>query len=240
MLVAGLARMLDLDEAGFADALSRIGLPELHGAARVIPKSLNHISGWGLEVSLPHAHEHRRLRDIRAIVTGSGLAGKAKELAVAAFELLARAEGAIHGCDPEEVVFHETGALDSVMDMCLACEFFAMLSPDVFICGPLPVCDGEIRCRHGLLAAPAPATLFLLQGAPIYGIPSAGETVTPTAIALLRAFGAAFGPWPAMILSREARIYGTRKLPGVPNGAIFAVGSPHSMHFDHCDENRRE
>jgi len=224
MLVAGLSRMLDLDAAAFEEALSRIGLPELAKAAALTPKSLNHISGWGLRVDLPHSHEHNSLADIRAIIGRSALSEKAKALSLAAFGLLAEAEGAVHGVDPEDVVFHEAGALDSILDMCLASELFARLSPGTFICGPLPVCDGEISCRHGLLASPAPATLFLLQGVPIYGIPSAGETVTPTAIALLRAFGAAFGPWPPMVLRREARIYGTRVLPGVPNGAIFALG----------------
>lgn len=231
MLVAGLARMLDLDGNAFDEALSRIGLPELAGAAALIPKSLNHISGWGLRVDLPHAHEHNRLADIRAIIERSALSEAAKDLSLAAFALLAEAEGAVHGVSPEEVVFHEAGALDSILDMCLASELFARLSPATFICGPLPVCDGKISCRHGLLASPAPATLFLLQGVPIYGIPSAGETVTPTAIALLRAFGASFGHWPPMVLRREARVYGTRVLPGVPNGAIFAIGDAHPEEF---------
>jgi len=226
MLAAGLARMLGLSEADFAETLSRIGLPELAGAAAVIPKHLNHISGWGLRVDLPHAHEHNNLADIRTILERSALSETAKTLSLAAFHLLAEAEGAVHGMAAENVVFHEVGALDSILDMCLASELFAMLSPATFICSPLPVCDGEISCRHGLLASPAPATLFLLQGVPIYGIPSAGETVTPTAIALLRAFGASFGPWPPMVLRREDRIYGNRVLPGVANGAIFALGEP--------------
>ena len=78
--------------------------------------------------------------------------------------------------------------------------------------------------RHGLLATPAPAVLHLLAGLPVYGIQSHGETVTPTAAALLRAMDATFGLWPAVTLTRHVRAYGGRVLPGVPNGALFALG----------------
>ena len=78
---------------------------------------------------------------------------------------------------------------------------------------------------HGLLPAPAPAVLKLLRGAPVHGIASRGETVTPTGLALLKAFDAEFGPWPSMVLENEALVYGTKVFPDVPNGAIFAYGT---------------
>jgi pyridinium-3,5-bisthiocarboxylic acid mononucleotide nickel chelatase len=95
----------------------------------------------------------------------------------------------------------------------------------MFVCGPLPLCDGTVRCDHGLLPAPAPAVLDLLQGVPVRGIQSEGETVTPTAIALLKGLGAQFGAWPEMTIARTALVYGGRVLPGVPNGALFATGT---------------
>ena len=164
-----------------------------------------------------------------AIVAASGLTPRAKELSLAAFGLLAEAEAHVHGTTPDKIHFHEVGALDSILDVCLTCALFDRLSPDRFVCGPLPVCDGVVRCDHGLLATPAPASLRLLEGLPVVGIPSEGETLTPTAVSLLKALGAQFGPWPAMVIERQERIYGTRVLPGVSNGAMFVWGTAHDL-----------
>lgn len=224
MFVSGLAALSGLDEAGFADVLACLGLAELHGAARVVPRSVDGIAGVGLEVSLPHVHAHRHLSDILGIIDKSAMAPSARSLAARTFGILAEAEAAVHGTRPEDVHFHEVGALDSLLDVCATCELFARLAVDRFVCSPLPVCDGTVRCAHGLLATPAPAVLHLLTGLPVYGIESQGETVTPTAAALLQALGATFGSWPAVTLTRHVRAYGGRMLPGVPNGAIFAVG----------------
>ena len=148
-----------------------------------------------------------------------------------AFETLAIAEGEIHGKPPEEITFHEVGALDSILDICLVSAIFDQLSPDSFVCSPLPVCDGVIRCEHGMLAAPAPAVLQMLEGVPVYGIDSTGETITPTAIALLKALGARFEGWPAMTVEKVVRVFGGRIVPNVPNGAIFVLGRPHALKY---------
>ena len=224
MFVSGLAGVSDLDAAGFAALLECLGVADLSGAARGVPRSLGGIAGVGLAVDLPHVHEHRHLADILEIIEKSAMHVSAKAMAARAFGILAEAEAAVHGTRPENVHFHEVGALDSLLDVCAACELFVRLDVDRFVCSPLPVCDGTVRCAHGLLSTPAPAVLHLLAGMPIYGIESQGETVTPTAAALLRAMGATFGPWPAVALMRHVRVYGGRVLPGVPNGAIFALG----------------
>ena len=225
MFVSGLAGLCGLDAPGFGEVLSRLGLAELSEAARVVPRSLEGIAGVGLAVSLPQSHEHRHLSDILAIIADNAMAEPAKDLAAKTFRLLAEAEAKVHGSSPEDVHFHEVGALDSLLDVCVACELFVRLAPARFVCSPLPVCDGTVRCAHGTLATPAPAVLYLLTGMPVYGIPSSGETVTPTAAALLGALGATFGPWPAMVLERHVRAYGSRVLPGVPNGAVFSLGT---------------
>jgi len=224
MFVSGLAGVSNLDAAGFAAVLDCLGAAELSGAARVVPRSLDGIAGVGLDVDLPQAHEHRHLGDILEIIEKSAMRVPAKAMAAKAFGILAEAEAAVHGTRPENVHFHEVGALDSLLDVCAACELFVRLDVARFVCSPLPVCDGTVRCAHGVLSTPAPAVLHLLTGLPIYGIESQGETVTPTAAALLRAMGATFGPWPAVTLTRHVRAYGGRVLPGVPGGAIFALG----------------
>lgn len=223
MLLAGLLRMTACEEDVLNQTLAAI-LPELAGSVRLTRRLVNHIGGWHAEVSLPHQHEHRTFADILAIIEAGGMSDRAKALAAEAFRLIAHAEATVHGKRPEDVHFHEVGALDSILDICMSCELFVRLDPARFVVSPLPVADGSVVCAHGVLPVPAPAVLELLEYIPVRPFPAEGETVTPTAIALLRALGAAFGPWPAMRVERRALVYGTRVFPNAPNGAIFACG----------------
>jgi uncharacterized protein (DUF111 family) len=99
-----------------------------------------------------------------------------------------------------------------------------MLAPERFICSPLPLADGAIHCAHGCIPAPAPAVLRLLDGVPVCGFKGEGETVTPTALALLKALGATFGPWPEFTVQKTLISYGEKIFPNLPNGAIWALG----------------
>ncbi|KUG28757.1 hypothetical protein ASZ90_001363 [hydrocarbon metagenome] len=228
MFVAGLVRLAGLGAPALAGIVARLGVPELDGALAVVDRSVSGIAGAGCDIRLPHVHSHTTMADIRGLIDAGRLSVRGRELALTAFGELARAEAAVHGVAVDDVAFHEVGALDSILDVCLSAELFAMIDPSRFVCSPLPVSDGVVACAHGLMSTPAPATLALLEGMPIYGIPGgipgAGETVTPTAAALVRAFAAQFGPWPPMRLMRQVRAYGGRVIPGVPNGAIFALG----------------
>ncbi|MDO5538231.1 MAG: DUF111 family protein, partial [Desulfovibrionaceae bacterium] len=219
----GLSRLLDLDDQAL-NALAGGIMPELAGCLSVGRAEVNAIGGWRAEVTLPHQHEHRTLADILVLLEKADISPRARELAGSTFTLLARAEGRVHGRAPEEVHFHEVGALDSVLDITLGCVLYDMLSPDLFQVSPLPVADGSVVCAHGVLPVPAPAVLELLDGIPVVPFAGTGETVTPTAIALLKSLGAQFGPWPAMLVEKHALAYGTRVFPGAPNGAVFALG----------------
>ena len=223
-MVAGLARMLGADQPLLDEMIASIGVPGLAGSLAVMPHSLNEVGGWRCEVTLPHEHSHRTLADIKDIIAKSAMTDRAKELAAKAFTVLAEAEGAVHGKETDTVSFHEVGALDSILDTCLAAILFDRLNPDLFVCGPLPVCDGTVHCAHGKLPVPAPAVMRLLRDMPVRGIATSGETLTPTGVALLKAFGANFGVWPAMTVATEALVYGSRVFEGVANGAIFAFG----------------
>ncbi len=173
----------------------------------------------------------------------------AQMFARSVFDLLAEVEGRIHGIPVLDVAFHEIGALDSILDICLAAVLFDWLQPARLICSPLPVADGAIRCAHGLLMSPAPAVQDLLVGVPIYGVPAEGETVTPTALALLKAFGATFGHWPSIVPDNLVRIYGGKVFKSLPNGALFAIGNSHAggadeaasisahFHLDHLHDH---
>ena len=231
IMLAGLAALGGLDNARLAALTEELNLPALQGCVRLEPRSVNHVAGFGCHIDLPHEHEHRTLADILTIIDASRMPERAKEAAVRAFRLLAEAEGAVHGIAPESVSFHEVGALDSILDICMVCALFERLSPDLFVCSPLPMGDGGVQCAHGWIPTPAPAVLELLEGIAVCGFAGRGETVTPTAVALLRTLGAQFGPWPAMVVERRALVYGDRVFENAPNGAVFAMGRglPESM-----------
>ena len=202
-------------------------VPALQGSVAITRREVGGIGGWHAEVTLPEAHDHRSLAHIRDIITASGLTPGARALAQDCFALLARCEAEVHGKEPDDVTFHEVGALDSILDICLACALFDRVAPAQFVVGPLPLADGSVLCAHGRIPAPAPAVLALLSGVPVRpfaGDASAGELVTPTAIALLRTLGCEFGPWPAFRVTATALVYGSKVFPGTANGAVFAVG----------------
>ena len=199
-------------------------LPELSGCLALERVEVNAIGGLHAKVTLPHQHSHRTLADVEAIIEASSMQDAAKKYALAAFTMLARAEGSVHGKSPSSVHFHEVGALDSILDTCLSCELFCRLGVDRLVASPLPLGDGQVTCAHGILPVPAPAVLELLENIPVRPFNGEGETVTPTAISLLRAFGAEFGPWPRMLMQRKVLAYGTRVFANAPNGALFAYG----------------
>lgn len=221
MLVTGLSRLAGLDDTALGELIDDIGLDSLHGVLSVKPHLVKAISGWHAHIDLPHEHAHRTLASILELIDASALTPAAKRLAADTFIYLGEAEAKIHGIELQRISFHEVGALDSILDICLSAALFTHLAPVNFHCSPLPLCDGLIRCEHGILASPAPAVQEMLRQVPVYGIASRGETVTPTAMAFLKAAGARFGQWPQARIVDVARAYGGRILSGVPNGAMF-------------------
>ena len=180
----------------------------------------------------PHGHhqEHRGLGEIRRLVRRSGIPAPVAEDALSVFALLATAEAKVHGVSPEEVHFHEVGALDSIADILAAASAFHQIAPDEAWCSPIHVGCGTVRCAHGVLPVPAPATLELLKGLPAYSDGLRGELATPTGVALLRHFCAGFSPMPPLVV--EAVGYGAgSKDFGIPSlfratlGAAAAKGS---------------
>ncbi len=224
ILLTGFSRLLEKDNAAL-NALAAGIMPELDNALHIEPCQVSAIGGFRARVDLPHQHEHRTLADITGLLEKAELTETARAMALRTFALLAEAEGRVHGKKPDEVHFHEVGALDSILDITLACMLFDELHPDLFQVSPLPVADGSVVCQHGILPVPAPAVLELLDGIPVVPFAGKGETVTPTAIALLKSLGASFGPWPAMLVEKHALAFGTKVFENAPNGAIFALGS---------------
>lgn len=224
MLLTGMARMANVSGEDLNQRVEALGIVALRNCLRLEQTAVDNISGWKAVITLPRERAHRSFADIRKLIDASTMTACAKNIASATFSALAYVEGEIHGKPANAVTFHEVGALDSILDICMVASLFDEISPAQLFCSPLPVCDGVIHCAHGMINAPAPAVMHMLEGVPVYGIDSTGETVTPTAIALLKTLGTRFELWPAMRVEKTARVYGSRILPNVPNGAIFASG----------------
>lgn len=174
--------------------------------------------------SHPHAHAHVGLRDIRALLRDSRLSPGVRERAERVFERLARAEAAIHRIPVERVHFHEVGAVDAIVDVVGSLLALDLLGVQEVFVSPLPLSAGTVRCDHGVLPVPAPATVRLLHGAPFVPSDLRGELITPTAAAIFAAECPRIGVLPAMTLAAAGYGAGTRDLADRPNVLRVLIG----------------
>lgn len=172
-------------------------------------------------------HPHRHLSDIEAIIGASQLPAPVKEAALAAFRRLAEAEAEVHGSTPQQVHFHEVGAVDAIVDVCGALLGVHLLGVEGVSCGPVPQGSGFVDCAHGRIPVPVPATTLLLRGVPTVGADGphpTGELVTPTGATLLLTLVDRWGARPPMTVDRVACGLGGRDRGAVPNALRFFVG----------------
>jgi uncharacterized protein (TIGR00299 family) protein len=173
--------------------------------------------------SAEHA-PHRSLAEIDQLIDGSLLGKSGKARAKELFQKLGTAEAAIHGTTLERVHLHEVGALDSIIDIVGAVYAMESLGVDRVVASPLNVGSGTIRSAHGLYPVPAPATLSLLQGAPIYSGPQQTELVTPTGALLVAGYAQEYGVIPRMRVSTIGYGAGSRDFPDTPNVLRVLIG----------------
>jgi uncharacterized protein (DUF111 family) len=140
-----------------------------------------------VRVVAPEEHVHRDWAAVRALLDRAGLPARAHARAHDAFRRLAHAEGRVHRMPPDRVVFHEVGAVDALADVCGVALALEALGVGRVTCSPLPAGRGLVSAAHGVLPLPAPATLELLRGVPLYGVAADVELVTPTGVALVAA-----------------------------------------------------
>lgn len=172
-----------------------------------------------------HSHApHRSLSSILGIIGVAPLGERVKERASRAFQLLGEAEAAIHSIPIEKVHFHEVGAVDTIADIVCAAAGCEALGVDRWVCSPLNVGSGTVKCAHGTLPVPAPATIALLGDAPVYAAGEPMERVTPTGAAILRMLDVQYGPLPAMRVASRGYGAGGRDTPGTPNLLRILVG----------------
>ena len=155
-------------------------------------------------------HHHSSLHDIRHIIDHLDLPENVKADAGAVYDLIAKAESEVHGTTMENIHFHEVGSLDAVADVTGVCLLMDMIKPDRVVVSPVHVGFGQVKCAHGVLPVPAPATARILEGVPTYGGKIRGELCTPTGAALLRHFADGFGDMPAMAVEKIGYGMGTK------------------------------
>ena len=156
-----------------------------------------------------HPHQHRGMHEIEHMISHLKMSEKVKQDVLAVYGLIAEAESHVHGVPVSEIHFHEVGAMDAVADIAAACLLMDRIGPDEVVVSPVHVGSGEVRCAHGILPVPAPATAYLLREIPIYGGSVRGELCTPTGAAILKYFASRFGEMPVMKV--EAIGYGMGK-----------------------------
>ena len=185
----------------------------------------NELAATRAVVDAPEGHHHRRWRHIRELLESAPLEDRIRGRALAAFEALAVAEGQVHGVPPDEVHFHEVGALDAIVDIVGVCAALESLGVDEVACGPVAVGKGTIHAAHGVLPNPPPAVGYLLAGHPVVGVDIDMELTTPTGAAIVAALASTFGPVPPMTVTGVGFGAGTRELPGRPNVTGVLIGT---------------
>jgi len=228
MLLAGLVH-LGAPAGEVEEALNRVPFPGLERVRLAFPAEESHgVRGLRLAIEMepPPVQTHRTYPELREAIAATPLPDRARQRSLEALELLARAEAKVHGVQPEQVHFHELGGFDTVVDLVGGCLALDLLGVSSVSCGPLPLGRGSIRCAHGVLPSPAPATLELLTGLPTVGLDLELELVTPTGAALARALASRFAPPPPMVLRAAGAGFGTSRLPGRPNCLRLLLGDP--------------
>lgn len=230
MLTGALLELMPDREAAL-EQLNRLGLP--HTQFSMEQGSKCGISGTHIHVTVlgqeeqpcqdeprheqehthDHGHSHTAMADIRQTVQALSVSDAVKARVLEVYARIAQAESQVHGVSVSEIHFHEVGTLDALADITAVCYLLEQLSPERIVASPVQVGYGKIRCAHGILPVPAPATAQILLGVPIRAGDIPGELCTPTGAALLRQFVSDYGPMPLMTVEHIGYGLGQKDFP---------------------------
>jgi uncharacterized protein (TIGR00299 family) protein len=213
-----LGAMIDLgvDTKYLIDELNKLNLP---GWELLVQKDQRHgITGTKVTVNQTrHEHAHRHLSDIEKIIKDSTLDSKTKELSGKIFMKIAQAEAKVHGISIDNVHFHEVGAIDSIIDVVGAAICFNALNVDAVHVSTVELGGGFVKCDHGKLPVPAPATAEIIKGIPVKKDGIDFEATTPTGAAILATLGTDFNPDLAIRIEKTGYGVGQKEHHDVPN-----------------------
>lgn len=225
--ISGDMTLAALIDAGVpADAI-RAGLDSLALPIRMDVEKVkrNGIAATYVNIIAPEEETHRHLPDVEAIIAKGKLSDRQRELALDIFRRLARAEATVHGQPIEKVHFHEVGALDSIADIIGAAIGLDLLNVSRFTARSVPPGSGSVKCAHGIMPVPAPATAELLKGVPLASAPVKSELVTPTGAAILTSVVAEWTDQPEMTIEAIGVGAGKRDFWEQPNVLRLLVGT---------------
>lgn len=211
-----------VDPEAIRSVLDSFGLPITLEVERV---KRNGIAATAVNVVAPDQEDYRFLPDVEAILAKGNMTARQRELALRIFRKLAEAEAAVHGMPVEKVHFHEVGALDSIADVAGAAVALDLVGAERITCRSVPPGSGTVKCAHGLMPVPAPATAMLLRGMPLAKAPVTGELVTPTGAAILATVVTEFTDQPAMSVERVGCGAGRKDFFEQPNVLRVFVGT---------------
>ena len=175
------------------------------------------IQAVSVQVQILDGKTSRNYSDIRELIENSPLSDTVKSTSLAIFKRLAEAEARIHNCTVDHVHFHEVGGIDALVDIVGSALGLDYLGVKNIVASPVPLGRGFVTCSHGKLPVPAPATLGILAGIPVYGTDIPHELVTPTGAAIIRSLTQRFEPLPEMVIARIGYGAGRRDLEDRPN-----------------------
>lgn len=218
-----------LDIEDLREGLSRLGLKGYE--IRAEKTSRRRLSGTSFFVDVQEARSSdRRLSHILDLLKGSDLPAAVREKAGAIFTRLAETEAAIHSTTPEKIHFHEVGAVDAIVDVVGTLIGLERLGIDEVYASPVNVGGGFVECKHGVLPVPAPATVKLFEGTPIYSRGPQAELATPTGAVLLTSLAKSFGPLPPQKVLSIGYGVGKSDFPDWPNLLRVIIGEPAEVH----------
>jgi len=230
MLLGALLELSSDRDAALA-RLNALGIPGVTYAA--LPAEKRGVRGTHMDVRVyggseeepgrDFSHRHARPGDLTALLDRLPLPESVRADAKAVYDRLAEAEAEAHGVPVELIHFHEVGQLDAAADIAGVCLLLRTLAPERVLASPVRLGGGTVRCAHGVLPVPTPATAALLRGVPTVAGGADGELCTPTGAALLRHFVSAFGPKPPMTGAREGVGCGTKDF-AAPNCLRAVLG----------------
>lgn len=202
--------------------ISKLGISDVQIECKKVTKSS--LRSTKICIDFEHQHHHRNFSDIKKLIEKSTLDEKIKEDSIHIFKKLAEAEAKIHDKSIEDIKFHEVGAVDAIIDIVGAVISFHHLFPAKVLCSPINVGSGMVEAAHGKLPVPAPATLYLLKGVPIYSDNVQSELTTPTGAAIITHFAEDFVLLPKMEVIDVGYGAGEKDFNNVPNILRLILG----------------
>jgi len=201
MLMAALLE-LHSNPDDFLNRLNNVGIPNTNITAESSIKC--GIKGTHINVAIEHHHHHHHsdYNTLGHLIEHLNISEAVKKNALAVYKLIAEAESHVHGVPVNQIHFHEVGEMDAVADIVGVCMLIEEFAPELILASPVNVGSGQVKCAHGILPVPAPATAFILQGISIYSDATNGELCTPTGAALLKYFAKEFRKMPVMKIAR--------------------------------------